>query len=100
MSGRGWWAGSAGRAVVRLDDASRRLAVLEARVALARLASGDHAGAYLAAVRAEGDATVGGWAPMVAAAQRLQERAMEQERREAEQVMRAEFDSLAAWGLW
>jgi hypothetical protein len=100
MSGRGWWAGTAGRAVVRLDEASRRLAVLEARVALARLASGDTAGAYQAATRAEGEAMVAGWAAMQAAARRLQDRACEQEAREAEQVMRAEHDSLMSWGLW
>lgn len=101
MSGRGWWGGCGGRAVVRLDDAARRLAVLEARLCLARLASGDWAGAHQAATRAEGEAVTAGWASMVGASRRLQGRAAEMERREGEQVERAGWSvSLMSWGLW
>lgn len=72
-----------GAAAVRLEDAFRRLATLEARVAVQRLEVGDWAGAFQAATRAEAEATEAQWLPMMRAAVRLQARAVQWERAEA-----------------
>jgi hypothetical protein len=95
---RGLFSGWGGRQGVRLQDAVRACAVAEARLAVLRLRSGDWAGAYLAAQRAEGEAALVGWASMVRAAERLQARAVADELE-----ARAEYDDMvrrASWGLF
>lgn len=90
-----------------MHDAVRALAVAEARIAVRRLAVGDWSGALMSATRAEAEAALAGWAPMMGAAGRLQGRAVSGElaerARDDEQAERAEFymrEALMSWGLW
>lgn len=97
------FSGWGGRRGLAMHDAVRALAVAEARIAVQRLALGDWSGALMSATRAEAEAALIGWAPMVSAAERLQARAVAGELREAERVARVEFDmsgALMSWGLW
>lgn len=88
----------AGAAGWRLYDSTRGLAVAEARLAVLRLRLGDWAGAHESAVRAEAEATLVEWAPMVGAARRLQARAAQEE---AAAEARAAYGlELISWGLF
>ena len=94
----GLFVGWSGRQGVRVHDAIRALAVMEARIAVHRLAVGDWAGAHQSATRAEAEAALVGWSAMVGAAVRLQARAVADELE-----ARAEYDDMvrrASWGLW